>query len=245
MPDDRTINRQHFLTFALATAGGALLGCTSSEPGSGRGGSGGGAAGSGGAGTGGSGGSASGSGGSASGTGGSASGTGGSASGTGGSAGGSGGAGSGGAAGADAGSGGAGGGSGGADGGKDVAADVVVAPNCGTKLNITITGNHKHVLKITMADITAAVTKVYNVQGTATHPHRIQVTAQDFKDLAAGKALRKASCDDGHEHEYLVNCVGAEGMGNSTAVGDLCNANRTCGNSDTGNFCPSTVPPPP
>jgi len=233
MPDDRTINRQQFLTFALATAGGAMLGCTSSEPGSGRGGAGGGAAGSGGRG---------GAGGSAGGTGG---GSGGSA-GSGGSGGGSGGAGSGGAAGADAASGGAGGGSGGADGGKDVAAaDVVVAPNCGTKLNITITGNHNHVLNMTLTDITAAVTKVYNVQGTATHPHRIQVTVQDFKDLAAGKALRKASCDDGHEHEYLVNCVGAEGMGNSTAVGDLCNANRTCGNSDTGNFCPSTVPPPP
>ena len=236
MSKKHEIDRKQFLNFALMAAGGAMLGCTASDPPVGAGGSGGRA---------GSGGSASGSGG-AGGSGGSGSGTGGSGGGSGGSAGtgGSGGSAGTGGSGGSAGTGGSDGGQGGSGGGgADAAVDAPpVAPNCGTRLKIVITGNHDHVLNMTMADVTAAVTKVYNVKGGSAHPHRIQVTAQDFRDLAAGKGIRKLSCDDGHEHEYLVNCVSAEDVPNSNAPA-ICLTNRTCGNSDTGNFCPPSPAP--
>lgn len=222
MSKKHEIDRKQFLTFALMTASGAMLGCTASD-------SPGGAGGSGGSGSGGSGGA----GGGIAGTGGSGGGSGGSA----GSGGSGGSAGSGGSGGAD-------GGQAGADGGRDTPVEAPpVAANCGTNLKVIITGNHDHVLTITMAEVTAAVTKVYNVRGTSNHPHRIQITAQEFRDLGAGKALRKMSCDDGHEHEYLINCVGAEDLPNSNAP-EVCLTNRTCGNSDTGNFCPNSPAPP-
>jgi hypothetical protein len=236
MPNDHTIDRKQFLTFALVTAGGAMLGCTSSEPGGGTGGAGkGGGAGGGGSAAGTSG-SAAGTSGSAAGTSGSAAGTNGSAAGTSGSAAGTNGSAAG-TSGSAAGSGGSGpgGAAGGGDGG--------VAANCGTKLKVTITLNHGHILSVTAADITAAKVKTYQTHDEpgmdSMHSHFVQLTAADFADLAAGKTVRKASCNEGHEHEYLINCVGAEGTAN-IHISDFCGMHADCGASGTTNLCPNS-----
>jgi hypothetical protein len=213
MPNDNKLDRKQFLTLTLAVAGGAMLGCTTSEPGKG------GADGSAGSGSGGTGGAAG-----TSGTAG-ASGTSGGGAGTGGTAGSSSSAGSGGNGGA--------GGAGGTGG--------TATANCGTSLKITITSNHGHVLTVTLAEITADKTKVYSTKGAADHDHFVQLTAADFTALAAGKEVRKPSCNMDHEHEFIVNCLGTDGVSNPN-VGGYCGANRTCGDTAT-TTCPDTPYP--
>src|SRR5450432_2532952 len=221
MANDLKLDRKQFLTLTLAAAGGAMLGCTSSEPGTGTGTAGKGGAGAGGAGT--------------SGTAG-AGGAGGAGTGGAGGVGGAGGAGgAGGTGGGTAGTGGAGG-----TGGTTTA-------NCGTSLKITITNNHGHVLVVTMAEIMADKTKVYDTRGTTPdgkpvdHTHFVQLTAADFTSLAAGKELRKPTCNDGHEHEFIINCVGTTGVGNSN-VGGYCAVHTDCAGTNT-TTCPD-VPYP-
>ena len=158
---------------------------------------------------------------------------------SGGSGGSSGVAGTGGGSGGSGGTGGAGGsgGSGGTGG---------AAANCGTSLKITITMNHGHVLMITVPEITAHQTKTYSTKGAADHDHVIQLTSADFMALASGKELRKPSCNDDHEHEFIVNCVGTDGVGNPN-VAAFCGDptmpnNRKCGESAT-HTCPDTPYP--
>jgi hypothetical protein len=207
MSDDHKIDRKLFLTWTVMAAGGAVLGCASGTPARDAGGGGA----------------------------------------TGGSGGALGGGGSGGGGGAAAGSGGSPGG-GGADGGgsdakdagasdaKDAAGEGGGAANCSTKLTATVTLNHGHILAVTAADVTAAKTKVYDTKGTSTHSHFVELTAADFKALAMGKTIRKASCNDGHEHEYIVNCVGAAGVGDPN-IAAFCGAHQDCASSATA-VCP-------
>jgi PPE-repeat protein len=255
MKNDGMIDRKTFLTWSLAAVGGAALGCAQSEPqttgaagtggGAGTGAAGTGAAGTGAAGTGAAGTGAAGQGAAGQGAAGQgAAGQGAAGQGAAGQgAAGQGAAGQGAAGQGAAGQGAAGQGAAGQGAaGQGAAGTGGGAPNCGTKLKITITANHEHVVNMTMADVMAAVTKVYNCQGGSGHPHRIQVTAQDFMDLQMGKEVRKASCDDGHEHEYIFNCVGGTGVANDQ-IAAFCETRRTCGDSMTGNFCPT--PPNP
>jgi hypothetical protein len=212
MSNDNKIDRKQFLTLSLAVAGGAILGCASGASGDNTG-----TAGKGGT----------------SGTGGGTAGAGGGSGSTAGAGGGAGSAaGASGHAGSTAGTAGAGG-SGTAGGGGTGGA----AANCGTSLKITITNNHGHVLTITMAEISADQTKVYSTMGTATHDHFVQITGDDFKALAMGKELRKPSCNDDHEHEFIINCVGTDGVPDPNVAaycGDPNNpSNRTCGESMT------------
>ncbi|HEY6081661.1 MAG TPA: hypothetical protein VIW29_22755 [Polyangiaceae bacterium] len=163
-----------------------------------------------------------GSGGAGGGTGGSpVGGSGGSAAGTGGTAGGSGGT-----------AGGAGGTAGGSGGMKPV------APNCGTQLKVFITANHMHTMVVTTDDVMAGVDKVYDTTGASNHPHWIKLTAADFTKLKAGGTVRKLACNDGHEHEYIINCLGIEKPETTNgSLANYCSATRDCGDTNT-NFCP-------
>ncbi|HEY3667035.1 MAG TPA: hypothetical protein VGL19_13575 [Polyangiaceae bacterium] len=226
MKTQKRFNRKLFLTFAAATPAALVLGCSSDNSGpttSGAGAASGGAAGSpsggmsgssagspsGGAGAGGAGAGGAGTAGSSAGNGGS-------------SAGSSGSAGSGaGAAGSSAGAGGA-----------------APTPDCSTQLKTLITGNHGHVFNVSNADVMAGVDKVYDTTGTATHPHFLQVTAADFAKLKAGGTVRKLSCNDGHEHEFIVNCLALSGIMQSSGISSSCDALHKCGDTNT-DFCPA------
>jgi hypothetical protein len=142
-------------------------------------------------------------------------------------AGGTGGGGGGGVSGGAGGTGGAvgGGGSGG-----------MIAANCATMMKVTITANHEHVLNVTVADVMAGVAKAYDVKGGSEHPHWVELTAADFTKLQMGGTVRKLTCDRGHEHEYIVNCVGNGAPSETPSKPMYCDTEHKCGETQ-GNYC--------
>ncbi|HEX2871123.1 MAG TPA: hypothetical protein VHP33_07705 [Polyangiaceae bacterium] len=213
----KRIDRKLFLTLGLTTTSAWAIGCSDDAVDAPLGGSGSGGAG--GTGTAGAGGStstagtfASTSGSSTGGSGGSAAGSGGSAAGTGGSSAGSGGS----------------GGSGGSS---------APAPNCSTQLKTLITANHEHVFNVTVADVMAMAPKTYSTKGGSPHEHWVALTAADFAKLQAGGTVHKVSCNDGHEHEFIVNCVGIAMPETTSGVANFCDAEHKCGDLET-DVCP-------
>ena len=225
MKSSPRIDRKLFLTFSLTSTAAWALGCSSDPAASSP------------YGTAGQGGASAGTGGSAAGAHSVAAGGSGTA-GAAGSSAGSAGA-SAGAGGSAAGAGGASGGAAGSAGASAGAAGAPVAPNCNTQLQTFIKGNHGHVFNVSAADVMAGVAKAYDTKGESMHTHWIQLTAADFTKLANGGTVRKLSCNDGHEHEYIVNCVGVS-MPTTTdgnTLHDHCDAGHKCADMNN-DFCP-------
>jgi hypothetical protein len=208
MSFERRINRKQFLALTGASSAAWALGCSAEAP-TPMGGAGTPGGGTGGGVTGGSAGMSAGTGGSAAGASGSAP--------VGGSAGAAGSAGSAGAA-----------GSGGS---------APVAPDCGTQLKVLITANHDHMMMVTVADVMAGVDKDYDTQGASDHPHWIRLTAADFTKLKTGGTVHKLSCNDEHEHEYIINCVGNAMPETTSGIAGKCDAEHMCAGT-MGNPCP-------
>jgi hypothetical protein len=79
--------------------------------------------------------------------------------------------------------------------------------NCTNDLDVTITGNHGHALKIDAADFDAGQSKTYSITGSSQHDHSITLTAQDFADLKSGKTVTKESTNTaGHSHPMQIAC---------------------------------------
>lgn len=112
-----------------------------------------------------------------------------------------------------------------------------VAPSCNTQLATLISANHGHVFLITAADVMAAVPKPYATKGTSPHEHWVQLTAADFAKLQTGGTVRKVSCNDGHEHEFIVNCLGIAMPETTSGVANFCDTEHQCGDVET-NICP-------
>jgi len=65
----------------------------------------------------------------------------------------------------------------------------------------SISGNHGHTATITAAQITAANAIALDIRGEATHPHTVEVTQQDLRNLQNRQAVAKTSTtDNGHQH---------------------------------------------
>lgn len=74
---------------------------------------------------------------------------------------------------------------------------------CGT----TIGTNHAHAMTVTKAQAEAGVDKAYDITGSATHSHTVELTAGDFADLLDGTTLMvMSSFDAGHSHEVTIDC---------------------------------------
>jgi len=127
------------------------------------------------------------------------------------------------AGGAGAGQGGTAGGAGTAGGGNGGSAGGGNA--CEEDLEAEISMNHGHELNVPMADVMAGVAKVYNAQGTAMHPHYVELTADDFATLRSGGTIKKVSCNGG-DHEYVLSC----GTATETAEDAMCSDSDNCGN---------------
>jgi hypothetical protein len=118
-----------------------------------------------------------------------------------------------------------------------------VAPDCSAHFKVTITANHMHVLNVTAADVMAGIGKVYDTTGESDHPHWVELTAADFTKLQMGGTVRKLTCNDEHEHEYVINCVGDAMPKTTSGIADKCLPNRTCAETMT-ELCPEIPDPP-
>jgi len=75
--------------------------------------------------------------------------------------------------------------------------------------NVNIAGNHGHSLTVSVADINAGVDKTYNIEGSATHPHQVTVTAANFNSLKSNSSiLITSSVNSDHSHSVTVSCAG-------------------------------------
>jgi hypothetical protein len=122
---------------------------------------------------------------------------------------GQGGSGQGGASGGSGGSGASGGsatgGSAGTSGGGSAGAGGANPGSCTAAITALIYANHDHELTIPLSDIQAGVEKEYETTGSATHCHRVTLTAADFATLASGGVVTKTSCS-GTNHQYVLSC---------------------------------------
>lgn len=80
-------------------------------------------------------------------------------------------------------------------------------PSCATNETVIQT-NHGHVMMVSMADITAAANKTYDIMGTALHTHSVTITAAQYAMLKTGAMLTLTSSSDGtHTHTVNVMCT--------------------------------------
>jgi len=97
--------------------------------------------------------------------------------------------------------------SGGSDAASDAANDAPVQPTCNST-NIAVAANHGHAMTVPIADVTAAVDKTYQIQGTALHPHTVLLTAANFATLKmTGTVMVMSSLDAMHRHAITVTCA--------------------------------------
>ncbi|MBI3178605.1 MAG: hypothetical protein HYZ27_03030 [Deltaproteobacteria bacterium] len=92
-------------------------------------------------------------------------------------------------------------------GGGDEPSDGPAAGSCldnGTE--VTISGNHGHVLMVSKDDVAAGVDKTYDITGGATHTHMVTITAADFATLADNQSIAKTVTTP-HTHNITVRCA--------------------------------------
>ena len=66
--------------------------------------------------------------------------------------------------------------------------------------------NHGHEAVVTGAELMAANALSLNIQGAATHPHTVELTADDLAQIDDGaRVSRDSSSDDGHRHTVTFN----------------------------------------
>jgi hypothetical protein len=111
------------------------------------------------------------------------------------------------------------------------------AANCNAQLAVFVTANHGHTFQITAADVMAGAPKTYDTKGTSDHEHWLQLTAADFTKLQAGGMVRKLSCNDGHEHEFIVNCLGNAMPETTSGIAGFCDTEHQCAGTNA-NPCP-------
>ena len=81
------------------------------------------------------------------------------------------------------------------------------APPAATSDKTAVIGsNHGHAGTITAAQLTAGGVLSLNIQGTASHPHTVDLTAADISSVAASQRVSKeSSSDNGHSHSVTFN----------------------------------------
>lgn len=82
-----------------------------------------------------------------------------------------------------------------------------LASSCSTP---TISANHGHSLNVPLSDVNGSVSKTYSIAGSASHDHKVTITAAQFAQLAAGASLQVSSTTDAfHAHDVTVTCLAA------------------------------------
>ncbi len=83
--------------------------------------------------------------------------------------------------------------------GSSTTTPTPVAPS---DINGTVSANHGHIATIQGAQITAGAQVSLNIQGQATHPHTVVVTAANLTTLKNRQAVTiTSSTDNAHSHD--------------------------------------------
>lgn len=95
-----------------------------------------------------------------------------------------------------------GGGTGG--GGSPTGASPMPAPTDGVSGRIS--ANHGHVATISNAQLAAGGMVSLDIRGQATHPHTVELSAEEVTRVAGGeRVVTRSSNDDSHFHEVTFN----------------------------------------
>ncbi len=77
----------------------------------------------------------------------------------------------------------------------------------GNACSTSIAMNHAHQMTVSAADVSAAANKTYDIAGSAGHSHTVELTADDFAELASGTiVIVTSSTDEGHSHDVTITC---------------------------------------
>lgn len=69
-----------------------------------------------------------------------------------------------------------------------------------------ITANHGHTATVTAAQVTTANAVTLNIQGSANHPHTLELSAADVQAIGNGQRVsRISSSDQAHTHTVTFN----------------------------------------
>jgi hypothetical protein len=80
------------------------------------------------------------------------------------------------------------------------------SPTTAADVSGTVSANHGHVATVTGAQITAAGALNLNIQGSATHPHTVTLSADEIRQIGARQQVTKASStDNSHSHNVTFN----------------------------------------
>ena len=75
------------------------------------------------------------------------------------------------------------------------------APGQTADIQGAISSNHGHVATITSAQLTAGNALSMDIQGSATHPHTVEISQAELRALQSRQAVTKSSTNNsGHQH---------------------------------------------
>jgi hypothetical protein len=69
-----------------------------------------------------------------------------------------------------------------------------------------VNGNHGHRAFITSAQLTAGGAVTLNIQGSASHPHTVDLSTDQIRSIAGGQRVtQNSTTDQGHDHAVTFN----------------------------------------
>jgi hypothetical protein len=72
--------------------------------------------------------------------------------------------------------------------------------------NGVVSANHGHVATATAAQITAGGAVALDIRGEATHPHTVELTADDVRRISQrSQVVKTSTTDNGHQHTVTFN----------------------------------------
>lgn len=95
-------------------------------------------------------------------------------------------------------------------GGDSGPADATPGNCVANGTHVDISGNHGHVMVVSKTEITAGVSKMYDISGGAGHSHFVTIGPNLFAMLQSNTAVTATSTaggTDGHTHTITVTCA--------------------------------------
>jgi hypothetical protein len=91
-------------------------------------------------------------------------------------------------------------------GGDDDPTPTSPSPTPSANVPGAVATNHGHTAEVTAAQITAAGAVSLDITGTATHPHRVELTGDEVRRIGQRQQVVKTSSTDaGHSHSVTFN----------------------------------------